>query len=219
MRHISCQRSGLLFAGPACRCFFWQAGTPALALSALLCLLSQLIHAQAFSYRSPIVLAIKGSIPAITLLIVPWTGISIFSADKITVSIALALAISCIVAATRANISTASSLRRAQADLEKLAYFDPLTSLANRRLFTERLRKLIEVSTTGGLSFTLPLLDLDRFKVVNDTLGHDVGDVVLVAVSARLREVMGERIHVARLGGDEFARHCQTNVARRAQRW
>ena len=164
-------------------------------------------------------LAIKGSIPAITLLIVPWTGISIFSADKITVSIALALAISYIVAATRANISTASSLRRAQADLEKLAYFDPLTSLANRRLFTERLRKLIEVSTTGGLSFTLLLLDLDRFKVVNDTLGHDVGDVVLVAVSARLREVMGERIHVARLGGDEFARHCQTNVARRAQRW
>jgi len=86
-----------------------------------------------------------------------------------------------------------------------LAYFDGLSGLANRRLFNDELRGHFAHLARRGTPFVLLLIDLDYFKQVNDTMGHDAGDAVLVAVARRLGEAVRETDRVARLGGDEFA--------------
>ncbi len=84
------------------------------------------------------------------------------------------------------------------------ANFDSLTSLPNRYMFHDRLEQAIKKSHRSALPMALLLLDLDRFKEVNDTLGHPQGDVLLVEVSVRIAECVRETDTVARLGGDEF---------------
>jgi len=104
-----------------------------------------------------------------------------------------------------------AELRTTQAQLETLAYSDPLTGLANRRLFNDELRHLVAQAERGGPGFTLLLIDLDRFKPINDTYGHDAGDALLVAAADRLRAAVREADRPFRLGGDEFAvLLCQT---------
>ena len=98
-----------------------------------------------------------------------------------------------------------AELRATQSQLEQLAYGDPLTGLANRRLFNDELRHLVAQAARGGPGFTLLLIDLDHFKQINDTLGHDAGDALLVAAAARLRAAVRESDRPFRLGGDEFA--------------
>jgi diguanylate cyclase (GGDEF)-like protein/PAS domain S-box-containing protein len=85
------------------------------------------------------------------------------------------------------------------------ANHDALTHLPNRRAFQVKLTKAIEFSMTSGTAVALLLIDLDKFKEVNDTLGHDAGDHLLQRVSARLRAVLRNEDFVARIGGDEFA--------------
>jgi diguanylate cyclase (GGDEF)-like protein/PAS domain S-box-containing protein len=98
-----------------------------------------------------------------------------------------------------------SERKDAERRLQAMAYTDPLTGLANRvSLHHELDNRLAEAAEAGGSSL-LMLLDLDRFKEVNDSLGHAAGDALLVAVAARLKEVLGEQSFIARLGGDEFA--------------
>jgi diguanylate cyclase (GGDEF)-like protein len=112
---------------------------------------------------------------------------------------------------------SSQELRASQQKLERMAYFDPLTGLANRRLFTEELQRMNALALRGTLCFTLLLIDLDRFKQVNDNLGHDVGDALLVEVARRLMAVSRETDRVCRLGGDEFAillPHCVDADAR-----
>ena len=87
----------------------------------------------------------------------------------------------------------------------RLALLDPLTGLPNRRLFNDRLDRAAAVSARSGLPLGLLLLDIDRFKDVNDTLGHPRGDALLVEVASRLRRTIRDSDTVARLGGDEFA--------------
>jgi diguanylate cyclase (GGDEF)-like protein/hemerythrin-like metal-binding protein/PAS domain S-box-containing protein len=97
------------------------------------------------------------------------------------------------------------TLRKAAADeIEKLAFYDPLTELPNRRLLHERLRLTLSLTQRNGHHGALLFLDLDNFKTLNDTLGHDMGDILLKSVAARLQEIMQENDTVARLGGDEF---------------
>jgi len=97
-----------------------------------------------------------------------------------------------------------SELKHAQKEMEKLAFYDPLTTLVNRRLFTELLEQNIRFSQRNKNKFALLYLDLDRFKMVNDTLGHDAGDQLLRIVAERLKNCVREADTVARLGGDEF---------------
>ena len=103
------------------------------------------------------------------------------------------------------QIENVTDRKRAEERLKELADHDSLTGLLNRRRFDEELRlTLLRLRRHGGQA-TLLLIDLDRFKGVNDTYGHKTGDEVLVAVAAALRERLRETDVVARLGGDEFA--------------
>lgn len=98
-----------------------------------------------------------------------------------------------------------SELQRSQQQLEQFAYYDGLTGLANRRLFNDDLRHLMAQAQRNGLGLYLLLIDLDHFKQINDTQGHDAGDAVLRTVAACLNRSVRESDRTARLGGDEFA--------------
>lgn len=92
----------------------------------------------------------------------------------------------------------------AEAKIQHLAHFDSLTGLPNRLLLNDRCRHDLSVAQRGHQSVALMFLDLDHFKNVNDSLGHRVGDEVLVALAARLKATVREQDTVSRLGGDEF---------------
>ena len=94
--------------------------------------------------------------------------------------------------------------RSVQAKIDNLAFFDQLTGLPNRTLLLDRLQQSIAASKRSGKYGALLFVDLDNFKTLNDTLGHDVGDLLLKQVAQRLRPCVRERDTVARLGGDEF---------------
>ena len=96
-------------------------------------------------------------------------------------------------------------LATANKELERLAMHDPLTNLPNRALLLLRLQQAIEGSQRNQSTFAMLMMDLDRFKEVNDTLGHDVGDELLVQVSHRVGTLLRKSDTVARIGGDEFA--------------
>jgi diguanylate cyclase (GGDEF)-like protein/PAS domain S-box-containing protein len=94
--------------------------------------------------------------------------------------------------------------KKAAEEIEHLAFYDPLTHLPNRRLFQERLRQALTSSLRTGKTGVLFFIDLDNFKEINDTLGHDMGDLLLQQVSDRLNTCVRGDDTVARLGGDEF---------------
>ena len=94
--------------------------------------------------------------------------------------------------------------REAAAEIHRLAYFDPLTHLPNRRLLLDRLAQTLATSARNCLYGAILFLDLDNFKGLNDTRGHDAGDRLLVEVGQRLRAGLREGDTVARMGGDEF---------------
>ncbi|MGB4063215.1 MAG: EAL domain-containing protein [Azonexus sp.] len=94
--------------------------------------------------------------------------------------------------------------RQAQSKLNYLAYHDPLTGLSNRRSFIERLEESLRESARRSERLAVLFIDLDQFKQVNDSLGHGVGDELLVSVAARLSEHVRLIDMLARLGGDEF---------------
>ena len=87
----------------------------------------------------------------------------------------------------------------------RLALLDPLTGLPNRRMLLERMERAVVEAAENGTGVGLVLLDLDRFKEINDSLGHDYGDKLLIEVAYRLHAGLRDRDVVARLGGDEFA--------------
>ncbi|QZA78042.1 EAL domain-containing protein [Deefgea tanakiae] len=89
-------------------------------------------------------------------------------------------------------------------EIHRLAFYDSLTGLPNRRLLLDRIKKAMIASARSGHYGAVMFLDLDHFKQLNDTHGHDVGDVLLQQVSARLLSCVRESDSVARLGGDEF---------------
>ncbi len=94
--------------------------------------------------------------------------------------------------------------KQAQEDIQRLAYYDALTGLPNRSLLQDRLTQTVAAAHRDKDSFALMFLDLDRFKYINDTLGHHAGDEMLRVVARRLNEAIREGDTVARLGGDEF---------------
>ena len=102
---------------------------------------------------------------------------------------------------TRMDIS---ARKQHETEIERLAFYDSLTGLPNRRLLHERLNRSLAISQAQGQIGAIVFLDLDHFKSLNDTLGHDLGDQLLICVSSRLRQIVRSHDTVARLGGDEF---------------
>jgi len=94
--------------------------------------------------------------------------------------------------------------QRVEAKLHQLAFYDPLTHLCNRRMFTDQLRKALERARRRRWELAVLYIDLDRFKVVNDAMGHAIGDRILREAARRLKSVVRDEDTVARLGGDEF---------------
>ncbi|MFZ2302132.1 MAG: EAL domain-containing protein, partial [Gallionella sp.] len=94
--------------------------------------------------------------------------------------------------------------KQAEEEIKSLAFYDPLTHLPNRRLLMDRLKQALASSARSGRKGALLFIDLDKFKTLNDTLGHDIGDLLLQQVAQRLESCVREGDTVARLGGDEF---------------
>lgn len=107
--------------------------------------------------------------------------------------------------ALAASLSDANAeIRQSYHQLASLANRDPLTGLGNRALFNQRLRNLLTGDLPGD-TLALLAIDLDRFKAINDTMGHGAGDAVLIEIASRLSSLTGPTDTVVRLGGDEFA--------------
>jgi diguanylate cyclase (GGDEF)-like protein/PAS domain S-box-containing protein len=108
--------------------------------------------------------------------------------------------------------------RRLSSEMRYRASHDPLTGLVNRLEFEQRLTRALHRAQTDGIAHALVYIDLDRFKPVNDTCGHAVGDLVLQKVAVLFRDAVRETDTVARIGGDEFAfilEHCTGEAAKR----
>ncbi|WP_338721045.1 bifunctional diguanylate cyclase/phosphodiesterase [Devosia sp. XK-2] len=108
---------------------------------------------------------------------------------------------------------TAARLELSEAEALYLAFHDPLARIPNRALFDARLERAIAEHRKSGVKLALHMVDLDRFKTINDTLGHPVGDELIRTVALRLSSIVSEADTVARIGGDEFA-IIQVNVTR-----
>lgn len=103
-----------------------------------------------------------------------------------------------------ANFFDISERKAAEASIRNLAFYDPLTNLPNRRLMLERLGLALAGCKRSNQYGALMFMDLDRFKMLNDTQGHDMGDKLLIEVAQRIHNCLREGDLVARLGGDEF---------------
>ncbi len=103
-----------------------------------------------------------------------------------------------------ATLTDITMSKAAAEEIQNLAFFDPLTGLPNRRLLIDRLNHALASSSRSGKQGALLFLDLDHFKMLNDSLGHDIGDLLLQQVATRLAACIREGDTVARLGGDEF---------------
>jgi diguanylate cyclase (GGDEF)-like protein len=117
---------------------------------------------------------------------------------------AICVLLGVIVKRGRDNIVRAASLERDAAKLERAANCDPLTGLLNRRAIREHLENQIERHATNRYPLAILLCDLDHFKQINDTYGHDMGDQVLRSVAHRLQDSLRELDLLARWGGEEF---------------
>jgi diguanylate cyclase (GGDEF)-like protein/PAS domain S-box-containing protein len=102
------------------------------------------------------------------------------------------------------TFSDISNLKVAESEIHNLAFYDPLTGLPNRRLLLNRINKACSAGKRSGKYGALLIIDIDHFKTLNDTLGHDVGDRLLVDVATRLGACIREGDTAARQGGDEF---------------
>jgi diguanylate cyclase (GGDEF)-like protein len=97
-----------------------------------------------------------------------------------------------------------SARKQAEQNLEHIAYYDALTGLPNRMLLIERLSKAMAEAVQRRKKLAVVYLDLDGFKDVNDTYGHDIGDHLLRAIAQRMQHCLRQKDTLARLGGDEF---------------
>ena len=102
------------------------------------------------------------------------------------------------------SFSEITQNKEAEAEVHRLAYYDQLTQLPNRRLLQDRLGQALAATGRSGMCGAVLFLDLDNFNTLNDTRGHDTGDLLLTQVAQRLRLALREADTVARLGGDEF---------------
>ncbi|TQM04284.1 putative bifunctional diguanylate cyclase/phosphodiesterase [Pseudonocardia kunmingensis] len=154
---------------------------------------------------------------ALLLPYVPLTAAAVFAAldslvdagpDMLEVALVVGLVLLVLArqyVTVRENQELTRAVQEREVQLHHLAFHDPLTGLANRALFLDRLEHALERAERSGQSVSVAFVDLDGFKAVNDTLGHAAGDALLTGVATRLRGALRSSDTLARLGGDEFA--------------
>ena len=184
---------------------YWLSGRPGLQYVAILIASAMLVHAQAFAFRSRALLAIQAGIPAGVLVTLVLVYSKLSQIEWVTAAIGVFATLFYVFSSANANRAAARALDDSREELEHIAYSDALTTLSNRRRFTEDTQQLIEFSRRHRTRFALVLIDLDRFKAVNDRHGHDVGDALLINVAQQLQALAHPEDRIARLGGDEFA--------------
>ncbi len=116
-----------------------------------------------------------------------------------------------------ASIRDITEQRKSEQEVYELAFYDPLTGLANRRLLLNHLDTELSVAKRNSVFGAIIFLDMDRFKILNDSLGHHVGDELLIQVAERIHHVLREEDLAARFGGDEFVimiRACESSLER-----
>lgn len=156
--------------------------------------------AAACSVASVMALPLKAGGETIGALTVYAAAPNAFTVDEKKIMERLADNLAYGIAALQAD----AARKRYEQQLEYGANYDALTGLANRNLLSDRLRQAIANAARNGTMVGILLHDLDNFKVINDSLGHDAGDALLKVVAQRMRAVVRETDTVARLGGDEF---------------
>jgi diguanylate cyclase (GGDEF)-like protein/PAS domain S-box-containing protein len=119
--------------------------------------------------------------------------------------------------------SDITKMKKAEQDIHLLEYYDLLTGIPNRTLFYDRLNLALSRAKRNNSCVALCYMDIDRFKLINDSLGHDAGDILLVEVSKRIQSVIREEDMLSRLGGDEFTLimegdNCSEDVANIAEK-
>ncbi|WP_398472453.1 putative bifunctional diguanylate cyclase/phosphodiesterase [Tardiphaga sp.] len=135
-------------------------------------------------------------------------GDAVYAAIGINIALVTAVLIRVVLSgyqAFRSSVLANIETQRLNAEITAIAHTDPLTQLPNRRLFFSELAERCAAARYNGHECAVGLIDLDRFKAVNDTMGHIFGDQLLQTVAQRLKEAFSEHGLVARLGGDEFA--------------
>jgi diguanylate cyclase (GGDEF)-like protein len=132
-------------------------------------------------------------------------GLTLVRQTAPALAVALLLASGVLVFLLRRLRRASAALQTSQDQAQYLAFHDTLTGLPNRALFEDRLRRMLLFASQDGTRVALLYLDLDRFKHINDTLGHPAGDELVRQTAARLKHTIREVDTVARLGGDEFA--------------
>ena len=100
--------------------------------------------------------------------------------------------------------SDVTKMKKAENDIQLLAYYDSLTGIPNRTLFYDRLKTALSRAKINDSGVALFFMDIDRFKLINDSMGHDAGDMLLVEVSRRIKTIIRDGDTLSRLGGDEF---------------
>ena len=139
-------------------------------------------------------------------------GASILRESALAISAAFTIIVLIITGLMYGLRRSTAQLESGKAQAQHMAFHDKLTGLANRALFEDRLHQAIATARRGPHRIALHMIDLDRFKQVNDTLGHEAGDQLIQQVADRLRSLLRDTDTIARLGGDEFA-VIQTNIS------
>jgi diguanylate cyclase (GGDEF)-like protein len=134
-----------------------------------------------------------------------FTGHPLTPGEVLVVSLVVGMLLARQYAAVQENTRLTADLAASEAELHHLAFHDSLTGLANRALFRDRLQHALQLHARDLRPVAVVFLDLDDFKVVNDTLGHGVGDELLCRVGERIAGALRSGDTIARLGGDEFA--------------